>query len=36
MVRFYVAKIRAGKITLENVPVKWKVEVEKMLENKDV
>lgn len=32
MVRFYVLQIRLGKITLEDVPTKWREAVEKELQ----
>lgn len=32
MVRFYVTQIRLGKMTLEQVPVKWREAVKKELE----
>lgn len=31
MVRFYVLQIKLGKITLEDVPVKWREQVEKAM-----
>ena len=34
MVRFYVDRIKAGKLTIEQVPAKWKKQVEKELKNK--
>lgn len=33
MVRFYVDRIRAGKITLEQVPAKWREAVREALED---
>lgn len=33
MVKFYVHRIRSGKMTLEEVPAKWRTAVEKELEN---
>ena len=33
MVKFYVDRIRAGKITLEQVPAKWREAVEAALED---
>ncbi len=35
MVKFYVNRIKAGRLKLENVPEKWRVEVEEEL-NKEV
>ena len=32
MVAFYVRRIKAGKITLEQVPERWREEVRKALE----
>lgn len=32
MVNFYVRRIKAGKMTLEEVPEKWREEVRKALE----
>ena len=32
MVKFYVMQIKLGKITLEDVPVKWRDEVAKAME----
>ena len=32
MVNFYVARILAGKMTLEQVPVRWREAVRKALE----
>ncbi len=32
MVRFYVARIKAGKMTVESVPVRWRAEVKKIIE----
>ena len=32
MVKFYVTQIRLGKITLEDVPTKWREAVEKEIE----
>lgn len=31
MVKFYVLQIRLGKITLDDVPTKWKAKVEEEL-----
>lgn len=31
MVKFYVTQIKLGKITLADVPVKWREAVEKIL-----
>lgn len=31
MVKFYVTQIRLGKMTLEQVPEKWKAKVEESL-----
>lgn len=33
MVQFYVDRIRKGKMTLEQVPVKWREAVRQALEN---
>lgn len=33
MVKIYVRKIRAGEMTLEEVPVRWREAVRKALEN---
>ena len=33
MVRFYVARIRAGKMRLEDVPVRWRDKVREALES---
>ena len=33
MVKFYVDRIKAGKITLEQVPVRWREAVREALEN---
>lgn len=33
MVAFYVDRIRKGKMTLEQVPVKWREAVRQALEN---
>lgn len=33
MVNFYVKKIKAGKMTVDEVPAKWREEVRKALEN---
>lgn len=35
MVRFYVARIRAGKMCLEDVPVRWCDAVRKALESEE-
>ncbi len=32
MVKFYVDRIRAGKMTIEQVPVRWRAAVEAALE----
>ena len=32
MVNFYVKRIRAGKMTIDEVPEKWREEVRKALE----
>lgn len=32
MVAFYVKRIREGKMTLEQVPIRWREEVRKALE----
>lgn len=32
MVAFYVRRIKTGKITLEDVPIKWRDDVAKALE----
>ena len=32
MVNFYVKRIRAGKMTIDQVPEKWREEVRKALE----
>ena len=32
MVRFYILQIKMGKITLEDVPTKWREAVEKELQ----
>jgi len=32
MVRYYVARINAGWLTLEEVPVKWQEKVKEILE----
>ena len=34
MVRFYVDKIRRGKMTIDNVPKVWKEKVQSELEDK--
>lgn len=31
MIKFFVVQIRLGKITLEQVPEKWRARVEEML-----
>ncbi len=31
MVKFYVTQIKLGKITLENVPEKWRSQVEEAI-----
>lgn len=33
MVNFYVHRIEAGKMKLEDVPTKWRAQVEKKLNN---
>ena len=33
MVKFYVKRIRAGKMTLEEVPEMWREQVRQALEN---
>lgn len=33
MVNFYVKRIRAGKMTLEEVPERWREQVREVLEN---
>lgn len=33
MVNFYVDRIRKGKMTLEQVPLKWREQVREALEN---
>lgn len=33
MVKFYVDRIKAGKITLEQVPARWREAVREALEN---
>ena len=33
MVKLYVKKIKAGKMTLDQVPEKWREEVRRALEN---
>lgn len=35
MVRFYVDRIRAGKMTLEQVPARWKKAVEEALKEEE-
>lgn len=35
MVRFYVARIGAGKMRLEDVPVRWRDAVRKALESEE-
>lgn len=35
MVAFYVKRIRAGKMTLEEVPPRWREAVREALENGD-
>lgn len=35
MVAFYVKRIREGKMTLEQVPIRWREEVRKALEEDD-
>ena len=34
MVKLYVKKIKAGKMTIDEVPERWREEVRKALENK--
>lgn len=31
MIQFYVSRIRAGKMTLEQVPEKWRIAVQQAL-----
>lgn len=31
MIKFYVYRIKAGKITIDNVPMKWRSKVEAAL-----
>ena len=33
MVNYYVKRIREGKMTLEDVPTKWRAQVEEALES---
>ena len=33
MVNFYVKRIRAGKMTIDEVPEKWREQVREVLEN---
>ena len=33
MAKIYVRKIKAGQMTIDNVPERWRAEVEKLLEN---
>ena len=33
MVKIYVRKIKAGQMTLEEVPIRWREEVRKALED---
>lgn len=33
MVKFYIARVKAGKIKLEDVPVRWRTEVANVIEN---
>lgn len=35
MINFYVNRIKQGKITIDDVPEKWREEVRKKLENID-
>ena len=35
MVKFYVNRIRQGKMTIEEVPEKWREQVRERLENID-
>ena len=35
MVKFYVDRIRAGKITLEQVPLRWREAVREALEEEE-
>lgn len=32
MIKFYIARIKAGKMKLEDVPVRWRAEVAKVIE----
>lgn len=36
MVKFYVRQIKAGKMTLEDVPARWYDAVKKALEDEEV
>lgn len=36
MVKFYVRQIKAGKMTLEEVPLRWREAVREALEDEDV
>lgn len=33
MIKFYILQIKLGKITIEDVPEKWRKEVEEQLNN---
>lgn len=35
MVKFYVARIAAGKMTVQDVPARWRAEVAKAIENEN-
>ena len=35
MVKFYVRQIKAGKLTLEDVPERWREAVREALENEE-
>lgn len=32
MIKFYIARIKAGKMTVQDVPVRWRAEVAKVIE----
>ncbi len=32
MVKFYVARVKAGKMTIADVPIRWRAEVAKAIE----
>ncbi len=34
MVKIYVSRIKAGKMTIDEVPTRWRKDVEKLLEVK--